>query len=63
MFFARMLQSTDYMILVFIVILLVTSGMILSWYYGNNTSGFTNCQSNSENHVKINLINNQMRTY
>ena len=65
MFFARMLQSTDYMILVFMIILLVISAMIMSWYYGSNrtTSGFTDCQSNTSNQVKINLHNNQILKY
>ena len=58
MFFTRMLTSTEYMLLIFIVILLVVSGMIISWSYARQVSGFS---PKSNQHVSINLASNQTR--
>ena len=48
-----MLSATDYMIIIFIVLLLIVSGLLLSWNYQNTNEAMTN--------VKINMNNNIYR--
>jgi hypothetical protein len=50
----RMLSATDYVIIIFIILLFIVSGLLLSWNYQNVNESMTNT-------VKINMNHNVMR--